>query len=260
MIPVIPSYITAIVVVSQLAIAAAIWSVLSSAAGRSGLPLSIQRRIRVTSAVFLGGWLGGVLLFAPTASSLIASEPFSITPQIPMFFVLSITASIAALWLSSSLRRVMAAVPLPALHALQVWRILGIVFVILFVQGRLPAHFALPAGWGDFAIGLTAPLVALALARRDRGATTVAALWNVIGLVDLVVAVGMGTGLLAPILMPELGSRVPPAAAMGALPMILVPTFAVPASTLVHVLALGRLRSEARTSPRILPTVAHPGK
>jgi hypothetical protein len=67
----------------------------------------------------------------------------------------------------------------------------------------------------------------------------------VFGLVDLVVAVGMGTGLLAPILMPELGSPVPPAAAMGAFPMILVPTFAVPVSTLVHVLSLRRLYRDA---------------
>jgi hypothetical protein len=44
------------------------------------------------------------------------------------------------------------------------------------------------------------------------------------------------------LLIPGAG-HVPPAAAMGALPMILVPAFAVPASLLIHVLALARLRS-----------------
>ena len=61
-----------------------------------------------------------------------------------------------------------------------------------------------------------------------------------LGLLDLVVAVGMGSGLLVPLLAPSLGSA-PPAAAMGALPMILVPAFAVPVSVLLHLLALGRL-------------------
>jgi len=73
--------------------------------------------------------------------------------------------------------------------------------------------------------------------------------WNVVGLVDLVVAVGMGTGFLAPFFVPELGSRVPPAAAMGVFPPILVPTFAVPVLVLLHLLALARLRHRVRPKP-----------
>lgn len=109
---------------------------------------------------------------------------------------------------------------------------------------RLPAHFALPAGWGDILVGLTAPLVALGLARGIRGGRTLAISWNVFGLLDLAVAVGMGTGFLAPLLAPDLGPRVPPALAMGVFPMILVPLFAVPMSVLLHLLALRGLRRE----------------
>ena len=69
--------------------------------------------------------------------------------------------------------------------------------------------------------------------------------WNVVGLLDLFVAVGMGTGILAPILVPGLGPRVPPAAAMGVCPMILVPIYAVPLSVILHVIVLGRLRQRA---------------
>src|SRR5437867_2297121 len=39
----------------------------------------------------------------------------------------------------------------------QIWRVGGIVFLILYQQAILPGIFALPAGWGDIAIGLTAP-------------------------------------------------------------------------------------------------------
>jgi hypothetical protein len=256
MMPIIPGYLTIIMVAGEVAIAAAIWSVLSSAAGRSGLPPAEEQRVRTGSAVFLGAWLGSTLFFAPDPTSLLARDPFYITPLIPFFVATSLIGSLVAIARSPSLRRALAAVPVSALHALQAWRILGVVFVILLAKGQLPAHFALPAGWGDIAIGLTAPLVALALARGMRGATTMAIAWNVIGLLDLAVAVGMGTGILAPLLMPDLGPRVPPAAAMGALPMILVPTFAVPASVLMHMVALGRLLRKVRMQARLLPATA----
>jgi hypothetical protein len=47
----------------------------------------------------------------------------------------------------------------------QSWRIAGFTFVVLYAVGLLPGVFALPAGWGDIAIGLTAPFAALKLAK-----------------------------------------------------------------------------------------------
>jgi hypothetical protein len=141
---------------------------------------------------------------------------------------------------------VLTAASLPTIIGVQLYRIIGLVFVILLAQGQLPAHFALPAGWGDIVVGLSAPLVALALARGAPGGRTLATAWNVFGLLDLVVAVGMGTGFLAPFLAPDLGPRVPPTPAMGVFPLVLVPTFAVPMSVLLHVVALWRLRREVK--------------
>jgi hypothetical protein len=161
-----------------------------------------------------------------------------------------------ALRLSPSLRRVLAAASLPAMIGVQLYRAIGALFLILLALGQLPAHFALPAGWGDVAIGISGPLVALALVRGLPGAVGLAVSWNVVGLLDLGVAVGMGTGFLAPLLVPELGSRVPPAAAMGVFPLILVPTFAVPVSVLLHLLALGRLRHKVRPGSGLVPRPA----
>jgi hypothetical protein len=157
--------------------------------------------------------------------------------------------------LSPSVRRVLATASLPALIGVQVYRVIGLVFVILLAQGQLPAHFALPAGWGDVLVGLSAPLVALALARKARAGRALAAAWNGFGLVDLLVAVGMGTGYLAPLLAPDLGPRVAPAAAMGVFPLILVPTFAVPVSVLLHLIALTRLRRQG-LGFSLIPTAA----
>ena len=47
----------------------------------------------------------------------------------------------------------------------QFYRVLGVIFLLLNAQGRLPSLFALPAGAGDIAVGLLAPIVALAYAR-----------------------------------------------------------------------------------------------
>jgi hypothetical protein len=256
MIPVIPRYITLTSLATSLTIAVAVWSILSSAASRSGLPAAAQRRVRTASAVFLGVWLGAALLLAPAPASLLARDSFYLTPLIPFFVVVPPTIVLLALWRSSTLRRVLAAASLPALIGVQFYRSLGVLFVILLALGQLPAHFAVPAGWGDIAVGLTAPLVALALARGVRGGRTLAIGWNVFGLLDLAVAIGMGTGFLAPFLVPDLGPRVSPAPAMGVFPMVLVPTFAVPVSVLLHLVALVRLRREARLGSGLVPKAA----
>ncbi len=255
MIPVIPWYITPIMLATNLAIAVAVWTLLSSAAGRSDLPPAARRAVRAGSAIFLGAWLGAALLLAPAPASLLGREQFYLTPLVPLFAVVPATVVAVALRFSPALRRAVAAVPLPALVGVQLYRVVGAVFLILLAQGRLPAHFALPAGWGDVAIGLAAPVVALALSRGVRAARSLGIAWNVLGLLDLVVAVGMGTGFLALLLAPALG-RVPPAAAMGVFPMILVPTFAVPVSVVLHLLALARLRREVRLGSGLVPKAA----
>lgn len=253
MIPTIPGYITFIVIATNLIIAVALWRVLCLAATRTDLPPKAQRAVRIGSALFLGAWLGADLLLASAPSSLSGRDRSLINPLIPILNIVPIAIALLSLWRSSSLRRVVSAVPLPTVHGLQVYRAIGFTFLVLLALGQIPAHFALPAGWGDITIGLAAPLVALALARGVPGAGTLAVSWNVFGLLDLAVAVGMGTGLLSPIL---IGTRVPPAAALGVFPMILVPTFAVPVSVLLHLTGLVRLRGYRSTPNPLARPVA----
>jgi hypothetical protein len=253
MIPVIPWQVAVIVFTSDLIAGLGTWLILSSAATRSGLTAAAQRSVRVGTGVFVGGWFLAVLLLAPPAASVLVQDPFRVTPLIPLFSVLSVSIVLLAIWSSSSFRRALQAASLPALVGIQVYRAVGVVFLILLAQGQVPAHFALPAGWGDVVVGLTAPWVALALTRKARGARALGLTWNAVGLLDLAVAVGMGTGWLAPLLVPGLGSRVPSVTAMGAYPMILIPTFTVPLSVMLHVLAVRGLLREIRFGP--LPAV-----
>ena len=253
MIPDIPWYTTAIILGANVAAALGVWLIVAAAAGRSGLAAAATRKVRIGSAIFLFGWLLAALLLAPDPASLAARDRFYLTPLIPLFALGSAIVLLAAAGLSPALRRTLGAVSLPAIHGIQFYRTIGAMFLVLMAWGKLPTHFALPAGWGDVAIGLAAPVVGLALARHAAGSRALAAGWNVLGLLDLVVAVGMGTGYLAPLLAPHLGAQVPPAAAMGVFPLILVPTFAVPVSIMLHLLGLYRLTGESRMDVQPLP-------
>ena len=256
MIPIIPWYIELIVIATNPVIAVSVWTILSTATGRSGLPSAAQLRVRIGGAIFLGTWLVAALLLAPAQDTLLTGDQFSLTPLLPLFFVGMMSIALLIIRLSPAVQRVLAATSVPAIIGVQLYRAIGVVFVILLAQGQLPAHFALPAGWGDIAVGLSAPLVALAVRRGVGAGRTLGVAWNVFGLLDLVVAVGMGSGLLAPLLRPDLGSGVTGAPAMGVFPMILVPMFAVPISVLLHLIALGKLRQEGEFRPGLIPNVA----
>jgi hypothetical protein len=115
-------------------------------------------------------------------------------------------------------------------------RILGVVFLILMIQGHLPAVFALPAGLGDIAIGVAAPLLARRLAR---GSTHRAAVvrFHLLGILDLVVAAGIATLVTFGLL-----DVTPSTEALRLLPLALVPTAAVPLAVVLHLVCLRQLR------------------
>jgi hypothetical protein len=124
---------------------------------------------------------------------------------------------------------------------LQSWRVIGLEFVILEAHGVLPAVFALPAGYGDFAIGATASLVAWRLANSKHRGSFI--LWQALGIADLVLAVSLG--VTAPLLSPHST----PMVAMTVLPLNLIPTFLVPLFLIFHVISIAQARSWTNTSP-----------
>jgi hypothetical protein len=128
--------------------------------------------------------------------------------------------------------------------AMQAWRWAGLGFLSLYAHNVLPAIFALPAGLGDMAIGVTAPWMLLALVRQPRFATSTAFIrWNLLGMLDLVVAVGIGTlsALFATGAPGEIST-----APMQTLPLLLIPAFLVPLFFMLHTAALMQSRHITR--------------
>jgi hypothetical protein len=146
-----------------------------------------------------------------------------------------------ALFLVPSLRSALDRVPLALLIGVNAVRLLGVTFVILYQMHRLPAPFAPVAGWGDILVGLTALPVAWLAAGSAGRSRPVILLWNVIGLLDLVVAVGLGVASSpGPI---QLIVVEPNTGIMSTLPWLVIPGFLVPLLTTTHLAIFYRLRA-----------------
>jgi hypothetical protein len=107
--------------------------------------------------------------------------------------------------------------------------------VLLEAHRALPAIFALSAGYGDMAIGVTAALVAWQLVERRQCSAFIA--WPLLGITDLVVAVSLET--TAGPLQPHGASMV----AMTVLPLSLVATFLVLLFFIFHVICIVQAKS-----------------
>jgi hypothetical protein len=126
------------------------------------------------------------------------------------------------------------------LTSVQVWRAVGFTFVLLQARNALPAIFALPAGYGDMFIGVTAGFAAWKLAEPAHRGTFI--FWQALGILDLVTAVSLGT--TARLLDPQGASMV----AMTVLPLSLIPTFFVPLFMMLHVICIAQARAWKVTS------------
>lgn len=141
-----------------------------------------------------------------------------------------------ALWFAASekFRQFVLSLDPQILTLAQSWRIVGFTFVLLEARGGLPGIFALPAGYGDMAIGATATLVAWKLASPARRNSFI--VWQFLGIADLITAVTLGT--TARLIRPDSTSMV----AMTVLPLSLVPTFLVPLFFIFHVICIAQAR------------------
>jgi hypothetical protein len=144
--------------------------------------------------------------------------------------------------MSDSFKRWIKRVPLHVLAGVQLYRVGGVLFLIAYAQGDMPAEFALPAGIGDILVGLGAVIVAVVLLKRgEQRARPLVLAWCALGIVDLVVAVATGF-LSAPSPIQQLALD-DPNAAIVSYPFVLIPTFAVPVSIVLHVYVIARLRT-----------------
>lgn len=182
-----------LIVASGVLMVAVHTSLLALAARRTTLPLRTQFIAPLLAAGLLAGWLGWAVLAVP--ERVITPEPLALPGQVLQNPALLIEMAgfvmlgVVVLFASKTMRTLNAATPPAWLIGLQVYRVLGVMFLWPFLAGgALPALFALCAGIGDVLTGIAAPFVAVAVARNRPGAQARAILWNCFGILDLVVA------------------------------------------------------------------------
>jgi hypothetical protein len=203
-----------------------VWAWIVTLAGVVGMLAAAVRTLprpaRPPAVAILGLWLA---LTATLAADGVFSETgrdAGVVPWIGPMLLVGLLLGVAGL---RSVR-----VDPTALTGVQVFRVVGGLFLALMLVGLLPPAFALPAGLGDVAVGLAAPVIARRLRRGD---TRGARVFHVLGIVDLVVAVSLGL-LSAPGTLGLLADGAVTTAPLALLPLVLVPTTLVPLSVAMH--------------------------
>jgi len=200
-------------------------------------------------AVVIGAlavWFGLVLSLA-SQGAFVARPGL---PPLPIFFGVAIPLGLflAAYFGLRSFRDFILGADVRFVAAIQAWRWGGLGFLSLYANGILPGLFAFPAGLGDMAIGFSAPWIVLNLVRNRLFASSRRfVIWNILGIVDFVVAVSTATlssGAFPAIT--ALNGNVT-TSAMAQLPLVLIPAFMVPFFTMLHLTALFQARQLARS-------------
>jgi len=200
--------------------------------GIRALPDSRPRQSRwiIGSALVAAAWLVGVFLLGGAGNDVLP-------PRIPVALGATLLLGYVLL-LSPTFGRIVAAVPQHWLIGIQVFRVLGSVWLVRYFAGGLPGLFALPAGIGDVATGLLAPFVAYAWYRGKPYARSAAIAWNLFGMADLVNAVVLST-----LTNGGAGGIV--------FPLVLIPAYGVPRAFLIHSYSLiGLLRKTSQQRQR----------
>jgi hypothetical protein len=220
----------------HIAIALGLWLALDRT------ELAPRRRLYVWLAVVVPYtlWLAVIWSAAINGIFRLGNTP----PLLPFAIFLPVIVGVPILLRSKRIGEVLDAMPASWLIGLQVYRVFGSIFLVGWARGVVPGIFALPAGIGDVTTGLLALPVAYYLASRNGDAVRSAIAWNIFGLLDFTIAVGIALAI-APGPLQLIVPSIPNAGA-GLYPTVLIPAFAVPSSILLHVLSLRQLRRARR--------------
>lgn len=247
----VPAYLTPFILTGMLIVITPLSFGLSRALRHAAWPDTDRAKAFWTVSLLLVGW------FAAAVATSVAGwyRPGSGAPptiQYGLLIPIVVGLLLARSW--PLLRRTIEIIPNRWLVGVQVYRVLGVIFLVLYAGGYLPGLFALPAGLGDMLVGILAPFLAASFAGSPEGSARRVRLWNLLGIADLVIAVTMGF-LTSPSPL-QVASFGHPSQLIGMFPLVLIPVFAVPLSVLLHVASLRKLRQDQLTGYQALRTEA----
>jgi hypothetical protein len=200
--------------------------------------LTITRSQRLGLALVAGLWVG-VATVAPVTG--VFDDRVTGSLALLVLFLAPIVAAVLVLSFSAGARSAVLSLPMPLLIGLNVFRAEGVFFLLLAAAGQLGGPFPYSAGWGDIITGSFALPVAY-LAARNTNAGRLVALWNTIGVLDLLTAVNLGVfsrnGSAIQLIHAGVGTE-----AITHLPWSLIPTVLVPYFLVMHFVIFAQLRA-----------------
>jgi hypothetical protein len=235
-----PGYLWVLTLAGVIGIPAVTCAVLYRGAQRAGLGRERAVLLAGAAAVVLAGWYAASAAIAATGSY--RTQLGKQLPWLPIATVGVLVVLLAATRIPPVARALSAPDMVSRLMLPHTFRVAaGLAFLITMALGHLPALLAVPAGLGDIAVGIAAPGIARRLAH---GAGHRSALWfTALGITDLVVALALG-GLTAF----HLIHVTPVNSAITELPLVLIPTAAVPLLLALHIVSTRQLLGAPRTA------------
>jgi len=206
---------------------------------------------RLVLAAVAGAYIGlasglgaaGMLAFTPTPG--VPVPPIGVLLAVPLVAVGVLTLT------SFRVRATLMAIPLPLLIGLNSLRVLGVMFLLLTAAGRLAGPFPYFAGLGDMLTGAIAIPLALGIARTGHVPVPAVGAWNLLGIVDLVLALTLGItsspGGPLNLIHAGVGST-----AVQHMPFSLIPTVLVPFFLITHGIVAAQLSAR-----RAAPVLSH---
>ncbi len=192
------------------------------AAALCSLPVRSAARLALGAGV--GVWVA--LAIAMTVSGALMHSRFAL----PVFFMLPLSAAAFAATFPS-VRTAMMAIPVSSIVALNAMRVLGVLMLTAALTGMMSGPFPYAAGIGDIFTGALALGVARVAAKKPNDVRVVG--WNVLGALDLLVAVSLGATYATS------GAS----AAMTTLPWSIIPLCLVPTYLIGHALVFAHVRA-----------------
>jgi hypothetical protein len=234
-----PTNTAVLIIALMIATGAGTWFILARGLQHVSGTSSAKRTWRWGTAILLITWLLGrlVLSIDPPGAGVLGT-PYSFVSF--TFLIAGLLVGIMPLLISPIFRQIIRAAPMTWLVGLHTIRIGGFAWLALADMQLLPNGFALPAGYGDMTVGLLALALVYVLGKRKSNARTLIIGWNVLGVVDFVVAVTTAFMYMSSFTAELVASGIP----LGYLNYpFLIPSYGVPLFALLHIYSLFQILS-----------------
>lgn len=203
---------------------------------RSGQEKSVWTQKAINIAVGLFG-LQFIAAYIIGVGGYLKNDGLFIFPPIAITAFIPVALFLAAYVFSSRFKEFVLAQDLKLLTTIQLWRVMGFGFLLLWSFDILPALFAFPAGVGDFAVGIMAIFVVARINADEEHLKSNRFLgFHLLGLLDFVIAIA--TSSLASGFFPDLIPAGVTSSPLDVWPLNIFPSLIVPAFIIVQITAL----------------------